>query len=42
MVCIVMLVDGFARAIGAVPPPLPAPRAGEPTRVRPSEAVDEG
>jgi hypothetical protein len=42
VVCIVMLVDGFARAIGADPPELPAPRAGEPSRVRPPEAVDEG
>jgi len=42
VVCIVMLVDGFARAIGADPPALPAPRAGEPSRVRPPEAIDEG
>ena len=42
VVCIVMLVDGFARAIGASPPALPGPRAGEPSRVRPSEAADEG
>jgi len=42
IVCTAMLVDGFARAIGAEPPPLPAPRAGEPSRVRPREAADEG
>lgn len=42
VVCIVMLIDGFARAIGADPPALPAPIAGDPSRVRPGEAVDEG
>ena len=42
VVCTVMLIDGFARAIGADPSPLPAPIAGDPSRVRPSEAVDEG
>jgi hypothetical protein len=42
VVCTAMLVDGFARAIGAPPPPLPEPIAGEPSRVRPVEAVEEG
>jgi alkylhydroperoxidase family enzyme len=42
VVCIAMLVDGFARTIGAPPPPLPEPSAGEPSRVRPVEAIDEG
>ena len=42
VVCTVMLVDGFARAIGADLPPLPAPVAGDPSRERPPEAVDEG
>ena len=42
VVCIVMLVDGFARAIGADPPALPDPLPGEPLRVRPTEAIDEG
>jgi hypothetical protein len=42
VVCTVMLVDGFARTIAAEPPPLPEPRAGQPSRVRPIEAVDEG
>ncbi len=42
VVCTVMLVDGFARAIGADASPLPEPVAGEPSRERPSEAVDEG
>jgi alkylhydroperoxidase family enzyme len=42
VVCTVMLVDGFARAIGADLPPLPAPAAGDPSRQRPPEAVDEG
>jgi len=42
VVCTVMLVDGFARAIGAEPPPLPEPVAGDPSRLRPVEAVDEG
>jgi alkylhydroperoxidase family enzyme len=42
VVCIAMLVDGFARAIGADPPTLPDPQAGAPTRVRPAEAIDEG
>jgi hypothetical protein len=42
VVCTVMVVDGFARAIGAAAPALPTPVAGEPSRVRPTEAVDEG
>ena len=42
VVCIAMLVDGFARTIGAEPPPLPEPIAGTPLRVRPVEAIDEG
>jgi hypothetical protein len=42
VVCIAMLVDGFARAIGATPPTLPDPLAGAPTRARPAEAIDEG
>jgi len=42
VVCLVMLVDGFARAIGADAPALPDPLPGVPTRVRPAEAVDEG
>ncbi len=42
VVCLVMLVDGFARAIGAGAPALPAPLPGEPSRVRPAEAIDEG
>lgn len=42
VVCTVMLIDGFARTIGADPPPLPGPVAGDPSRLRPSEAVDEG
>ena len=42
VVCIAMLVDGFARAIGAEPAALPAPRAGAPVRVRPVEAIEEG
>jgi alkylhydroperoxidase family enzyme len=42
VVCLVMLVDGFARAIGADAPALPEPLPGEPTRVRPAEAIDEG
>ena len=42
VVCIAMLVDGFARAIGADPPALPDPLPGEPLRVRPTEAIDEG
>jgi len=42
VVCTVMLVDGFARAIGADPAPLPQPLAGDPSRRRPAEAVDEG
>jgi hypothetical protein len=42
VVCTVMLVDGFARTIGADAPALPEPVAGEPSRRRPAEAVDEG
>jgi hypothetical protein len=42
IVCIVMLVDGFARAIGAEPPALPDPLPGAPMRVLPAEAIDEG
>jgi hypothetical protein len=42
VVCTVMLVDGFARAIGVEPVSLPEPIAGAPSRVRPPEAVDEG
>lgn len=42
VVCTVMLIDGFARAIGADAAPLPAPIGGEPSRRRPAEAVDEG
>ena len=42
VVCAVMLVDGFARAIGAAPPVLPEPQPGEPSRVRPAEAIAEG
>jgi alkylhydroperoxidase family enzyme len=42
IVCMVMLIDGFARAIGADAPALPEPLGGEPSRVRPAEAVDEG
>jgi len=42
VVCTVMLVDGFARAVGAGVFPLPDPVAGEPSSRRPSEAVDEG
>jgi hypothetical protein len=42
VVCLVMLVDGFARAIGADAPALPEPLPGAPTRVRPAEAIDEG
>jgi hypothetical protein len=42
VVCTVMLIDGFARTIGADPPALPEPAAGEPSRLRPREAVDEG
>jgi hypothetical protein len=42
VVCTVMLVDGFARTIGADAPPLPEPVAGDPSRLRPTEAVDEG
>ena len=42
VVCTVMLIDGFARAIGADPPPLPEPLAGDPSRARPAEAIDEG
>ncbi len=40
--CTVMLIDGFARTIGVAPPPLPDPAPGDPSRLRPSEAVDEG
>jgi hypothetical protein len=40
--CTVLLVDGFARTLGADPPALPEPVAGEPSRIRPGEAVDEG
>ena len=42
IVCLVMLVDGFARAIGAESPALPEPLPGAPTRARPAEAIDEG
>ena len=42
VVCTVMLIDDFARAIGAYAPPLPAPVAGDPSRRRPAEAIDEG
>jgi len=42
VVCTAMLIDGFARAIGADAPPLPQPVAGEPSRRRPAEAIDEG
>ncbi len=42
VVCTVMLIDGFARTIGADPPPLPEPVAGDPSRARSTEAVDEG
>lgn len=42
VVCTVMLVDGFARTIGAAQAPLPQPQAGKPSRGRPREAVDEG
>jgi len=42
VVCTVMMIDGFARAIGADPAPLPEPVAGDPSRRRPAEAVDEG
>jgi hypothetical protein len=42
VVCTVMVIDGFARAIGADPAPLPAPVAGDPSRRRPAEAIDEG
>jgi hypothetical protein len=42
VVCTVMLIDGFARTIGADAPVLPEPVGGEPSRRRPAEAVDEG
>jgi hypothetical protein len=42
IVCTVMLVDDFARAVGSGPPALPEPLDGEPSRMRPAEAVDEG
>jgi len=42
VVCLVMLIDGFARTIGAALPSLPEPVAGDPSRARPTEAVDEG
>ena len=42
IVCMAMLVDGFARAIGAELPALPDPLPGTPPRVRPTEAIDEG
>ncbi len=35
-------IDAFHRALGLPLEPLPAPRAGEPTRRRPSGAADEG
>ena len=34
-------IDVFARGIGVALPPLPAPRAGAPSRERPAEAVPE-
>ena len=34
-------IDIFARGIGAQLPPLPSPRAGQPTRIRPASAVHE-
>jgi len=39
LVASVMLLDSFARALGAETPPLPEPRSGEPFRVRPSGAA---
>jgi len=42
VVCTVMLIDGFARAIGGDAPSLPEPLAGDPSRRRPAEAIDEG
>jgi hypothetical protein len=42
VVCTVMLIDGFARALGADSSPLPAAAAGDPSRRRPAEAINEG
>ena len=40
--CIVTAIDGFARTIGARPTPFPDPRPGDPARLRPGNAADDG
>lgn len=42
VVVTVVGVDTFARGIGALPPPLPAPVEGPPSRIRPAAAKQEG
>ena len=42
VVVTVVATDSFCRAIGVPLHPLPAPLPGEPTRVRPATACDEG
>lgn len=41
LVSFITNLDVFARGIGVAPRPLPAPQAGEPSRERPPEAVQE-
>ncbi len=42
VVCLVLIVDSFARTLGGVAPALPEPFPGEPSRVRAEAACDEG
>jgi hypothetical protein len=42
LVTTVVAIDSFCRAVGMPPHPLPAAVAGEPTRLRPAAARDEG
>jgi hypothetical protein len=42
VVTTVVAIDSFCRALGVPPHPLPVPLPGEPTRLRPAAACDEG